>query len=331
MEADTQTYSDDNILIVKGRFKSVASNLYGQFFIIFNNERQFDNYNAIISTYSDVYNMEPHEGWEVYEERIADWKWKGNFNNSMTASILGEFKALAENDHTMGLLFESVYNYDYDNMDVIFYDAINRIIHDKNLILETSIQETTPEGFRQAREERAKERDHDTEQKEEPKDDGSVVIPIKAILAPVKGKPIYDLRVGDAIMVRIQPTTQKAAYYIKFFELETEDSVLPMPGKVVDIKFGSGKNDPIEILTELSPGVYGKITEEEQQVKLKTYDPSTEGTEGKGKGKKRTSGAMRASSKEPSTRSSMGRSTLVMIILLVMIIALFGLLIMVSW
>jgi len=57
-------------------------------------------------------------------------------------------------------------------------------------------------------------------------------------------------------------------------KLREEDKINPTPGEVIDIKVGPNKKDPIEILTDLGSGIFGKIIEDEKQVKLKIYDPS---------------------------------------------------------
>src|SRR5208337_3956784 len=114
MESGRNQHSEDNILILKGRFKSSSMNLYGLFLLIFNNMKRIDTHQEIVYSYSDMYDQEPHVSWEKYEELIIDRKWKGNFNKSMTASLMDSFNKLAEDAKTVKLLFEHVYNYDYD-------------------------------------------------------------------------------------------------------------------------------------------------------------------------------------------------------------------------
>lgn len=272
--------SDGNMLIVKGRFKSNSMNLYGQFIIFFNSEGRMDTYSIIISTYSDTYNLEPHAGWEKYEEFIADLKWKGHFYTSMTASLMDSLNRMAEESRIVGELFSHTYNYDYDKMELILHDTINRIVHDKNLIMETGIQEVTREEYRSARSSNppADDADHAAQdQGDRDTERGSVILTVKPILAPVNGKPLYSLRIGDRIMVRILPNTDRANYYIDVLGLRDDKTVRPAPGEVIDIKAGKGKNDPVEILTELGPGIFGKFFEEENQVKLRIYDPRIDG------------------------------------------------------
>ena len=280
MNAEANSLSDGNLLIIKGRFKSNSMNLYGQFIIFFNSDAKIDSYSIIISTYSDTYSLEPHTGWEKYEEFIADLKWKGHFYSSMTASLMDGFTHLSEDTRIVSELFNNTYNYDYDKMELTLNDCINRIVHDKNLILETGIQEVTREEYRNIR----NTRPSTSESEQEPVDSGdsgiekgSVIISVKPILAPVNGKPLYSLRIGDHIMVRILPNTERASYFIKVLDLKDGDKIKPVPAEVIDIKAGKGKNEPVEILTEIGPGVFGKFFEEETQVKLRMYDARLDG------------------------------------------------------
>ena len=275
MDSEIPQGSEDNILILKGRFKSVSMNLYGLFLIIFNNAKQFDTYHIIVSSYSDMYEYEPHTSWEKYEEYIVDKKWKGSFNNSMTLSLMEGLNSLTEDSNTSMLLFDHAYNYNYDQIDIILYDVINRVIHDKNLVMETIIQEVSSNEFRKVKEDRSKPQEAD-EEKEVETEKQNIILKVKPIVAPVKGKPIYELKIGDRIMVRIVPSTPKENYYIDLYNLKEEGAIRPVPASVVDIKSTTGKNNPIEILVEIVPGVYGQSIEDEKQVKLRIFDPATD-------------------------------------------------------
>lgn len=326
MDSGLTQQANENILIVKGRFKSTSMNLYGLFLLIFNTLKKLDITHVIVSSYSDMYDFEPHTSWEKYEEIIVDRKWKGNFNNSMTASITDTFNKLAEDARSVKTLYDHVYNYDYDQMDLILYDNINRIIHDKNLTMETIIQEVSAQEFRKIKEDRSKpaEAEKDKEQQDSKKQ--STILQVKPIVAPINGKPIYSMRIGDKILVKIVPASSRENYYIDLYNLKDDRTVRAIPATVVDIKAGLGKNNPVEILTEIAPGVYGQFTEEEKQVKLKLYDPMTDDTlDGKKAG-----GANPYASAEDEAGSSM-KSIIIMAVLFVVILTLFIMLILISW
>ncbi|MBN2079214.1 MAG: hypothetical protein JW838_09625 [Spirochaetes bacterium] len=331
MNQDQREYQEirDTILMVKGRFKATALNLYGQFMLVFKNESQFDSFNAVISTYSDLYNLEPHEDWTKYREQIANVKWKGNFNRTMTASIMDQFKKFSEEMNSISLLYSNVADYDYNAMDITLFDLVNRIVHDKNLVLETAIQELPPSEYRASLGSGEQKADEVTAGGDEfTVDDDSVILPVKPIVAPVKGKPIYELRVGDRLMVYILPQSDRANYFIDLLNLRDEREIIPTPAEVIDIKSGTGKNNPTDILTMIAKGIYGKFTETEKQVKLKLHNPAEDGSPS-GRKKTGTDGAPAVPAQEEGLSFSKG--TMVMLSLLLVILILFIVLIFVSW
>ena len=315
----------DTIMIVKGRFKAASTSMFGQFILIFKNPQNFDSYNAVVSTYSDLYNTEPHEDWTKYREFISNVKWKGNFNATMTSSIMDQFKKFSEEMNSISLLYEHVSEYDYNSMDVILFDLVNRIIHDKNLILETAIQEVSQSEFRAAMEgagsgEEARPAPAAGDEGFGIEDD-AVILPVKPIVSPVKGKPVYELRISDKLLVFIQPSSDRANYFIDQLNLREEgNDIRPTAAEVIDIKSGSGKNNPTDILTLIAPGIYGKFTETEKQVKLKLYDPLTDGPLSK---KGATAGQKQAAPAAPRKKGGITKGTAVMMVLFALILILF--------
>ncbi|MCL1864902.1 MAG: DUF4899 domain-containing protein [Spirochaetes bacterium] len=327
MESELSKQSEANVLIVKGRFKSNVINQYGLFLLTFNAMKRIDNQQVIVTSYSDIYDLDPSTPWNKFEEYIVDRKWKGNFINSITASISDAFNRLPEDEKAMSRLYESVYNYNYDQMDVIIYDILNRIFHDKNLTLETLIQEISQQELQNIRENRSKPQKREEETQDEKKDDSHVILKIKPVLAPLNGKPIYELRVGDRIMVKIIPASNKENYYIELNKLRDENQIIkPIPAKVIDIKSSSNKDNPIEILAEIMPGVYGLCLEDEKLIKLKLYDPEADTSL---KETKKLSSAKNSSSS--NKKGGISKSVVIMIMFLIFVLLVFIILIMIGW
>jgi hypothetical protein len=328
MDSELSAQSEGNILIVKGRFKSTSMNLYGLFLLSFNAMKKLDSHHVIVSSYSDMYEFDPNTPWHKFEEYIVDRKWKGNFNNSTTASIMEAFNKLSDDARNMKILYDNVYNYDYDQMDLILYDIINRIIHDKNLVMESLIQEISLHELQSVKEDRSKPQGQEDEG-EQKKDSHGVILQVKPVLAPLNGKPIYELRIGDKIMVRIIASSNKENYYIDLYNLKTDRGIKTIPATVIDIKSSSGKNNPIEILAEIMPGVYGLCIEDEKLIKLKLYDPKTDsGINEKEKTPVKKDNIVSNSNTE---NAGSGKSIMIMAVLFVVILLLFILLIMLSW
>ncbi len=335
MSSDFNTITDNNIMIVKARFKSSAMNLYGQILLVFNNNGEMENFNLAVSTYSDAYDLELHTSWEKYEEFIADLKWKGHFNNSMTTSLMNQFKELNTDINLVKRFYESVYNYDYDSLDITLYDMINRVVHEKNLILESVIQEVTPAEFADIKDRRNKPVGDDNSPSGETTNQyglgtGAVILSVKPLLAPVKGKPIYELRLSDHLMVKVTPNSDLQNHYIDQLQMKEDNQIRPIPGEVIDIKAGTGKNDPIEILVRIAPNIYGKIIENEKQVKLRMYNPTIDGLSLQGDPKK-------SKPKPPGAAApgdmpiGLSKGTVIMLLLFIFILIMFTVLIFLSW
>lgn len=323
MGSELSAQTEGNILIVKGRFKSSSMNLYGLFLLTISSMKKIDTHHVIVASYSDMYDIDPATPWHKFEEYIVDRKWKGNFNNSITASIMDAFTTLSDDVRNMKLLYDNIYNYDYDQMDLILYDLINRIIHDKNLVMETLIQEISLQELQNVKDDRSKPQNKD--EKDPEKKDGTI-LHVKPVLAPLNGKPIYELRIGDKIMVTIIPSTGQANYYIDLYNLRDEKNIKTIRATVIDIKSSAGKNNPIEILCEIMPGVYGLCREDEKVIKLKMYDPKTDnGINDKGKVEKKDF------SGSNSETAGSGKSIIIMAALFVIILFLFIMLMMLSW
>ena len=328
MDSENFEHTEDNILIIKGRFKAISLNIFGQFFIIFNNSKKFDTYNSVVSTYSDLYELEPNSEWTTYEEYIANVKWKGNFNANMTTSMIDQFKKFSEEMNSVSLLYDNAYDYDYNALDATLYDLVNRIIHDKSLLLETSIQEVTPVEFSEAKEKLNNKANEAFEEKKDSHssyslEEGSIILSIKSILSPVKGKPVYEIKIGDKIMVNLIPNSDKSNYFIDLLELRDGSFIKPIAGEVIDIKAGSGKGDPTEILTMIAPKLYGKFIEDEKQVKLKMYNPETDGPLIKKKVESAKNQPLESDSRVSDSSPIFSKGTLIMLILFLLILSLF--------
>ena len=326
MEPELSKKPENNFIIIKGRFKSTITNQYGLFLLTLNSTNRLENQQVISASYPDIYDLDLNTPWNKFEEDIVDRKWKGNYSNSITTSIADAFNELPNDVKSMKTLYESAYNYDYDKMDVILFEIINRIMHDKNLIMETIIQEISQQELQNIKENRSKPQKNDETQNEK-KDDNNVILKIKPVLAPLNGKPIYELRIGDRIMINIIPASSRENYYIELNELRDEKkSIKPIPATVVDIKSQTNKNSQIEILTEIMPGVYGLCLEDEKLIKLKLYDPEVDSLLKEARALKSTK-TNSFLSKENETN----KGIIIMSVFLIFILLVFIIFIMIGW
>jgi hypothetical protein len=304
-----------NYYFLKGRFKSTAANLYGLFLVIFNPQKVMEVHNAAASSFSNSYELEPHTEWERYEEKITEYRWKGNCNASMTNSIVTAFENISRDSHLREELYTLISTYNYSQLEIMLFDQINRIVRDRNIIIESGIQESTPEEVIQVRERRsAAPKEENTTPKPETTshdfevEEGSTIVPVSMLLSPVRGKLLYELKIGDKIMLRLNAKNEIGKYYIDYFSLRTPDGkIKAIPGEVIDIK--SDKRDmPVSVLTKIDEHIYGLSTEEERHVRVCTYDPKVDGVI-KSHGAKKSG----VSSTESSTSQKYSASTYLMI------------------
>lgn len=321
-------------IIVKGRFKSPVSNLYGIFILVLNNYKKFETYQILVSTFSELYETGLELQWNEIEDIIINQKWKGSYNKTITASMMDQIKGIADDSRLSSLLFDNAdSDDDHQHLKVSLFDLINRGIQDKNMTLEVKIEKYSIDEFNEMKENRGK-----NENEEEPVTippdkekynlgDEDQIVNVKPILSPVKGKPVYDLKIGDKVMVKITKDSPKAEFIINLLELKDGDVILPVSASIVDIKAGSGKNEPVVILTLLSRGIYGKIIEEEKHVKVRLYNPQTDG--------KQPSIRKEQTMKKPSGKSGndegISKGAVVLMALIIFFLILFIFLIMILW
>lgn len=274
-----------NYVFLKGRFKSTSANIYGLFLVVFNPQKQMEAFNACASSFSNNYDLEPHIGWEIFEEKITENRWKGNCNPSMTNAVIGIFDAINKDARLRAEFYTMISTYNYTQLDATLFDAFKRVTRDHGTIIETGIQESTLEEVISIREQRSKNQkpqaaaepapheSHDFEVEE-----GSSIVPVSMLLSPVRGKLLYELKIGDRIMLRFNQKTDVGKNYINYFNLTSPNGkIKAVPGEVIDIR--SDKKDmPIQVLTRIDGRIYGISTEEERHVRVCLYDPKIDGT-----------------------------------------------------
>ncbi len=89
-------------------------------------------------------------------------------------------------------------------------------------------------------------------------------------LSPVNGTPLTDLKSGDTVFIRLVPGDAVTDGIINSLGLKNEDGVIQqVPAKIVNI---SNSRNVSEVVVKINEQVYGKIMEEENSVKIKTFD-----------------------------------------------------------
>ena len=275
--------SDNMMYILKGRFKAMTTNTFGLFTIFVDGyTKSIESINVIASHFSSLYENAPDQAWDKFESKIKQLKWDGEistnlsndlqtlFVNSFLGDVVEQFldcfqiKKFGKSEHMISTLIE-------------------KILADKNLTLQLENETISKEELAQKRNAVSEESKKQTEaataasqpsQQESAfnVEDGGVILNVSLVLGPVHGIPVYDLRVGDQIVVKIAGRTQKEQYFIDLLRAKSENGdILPIKGIVKEIQsLNDGKE--FKILIEIGPGVFG-VASEQERVKLKRYDP----------------------------------------------------------
>ncbi|MDA3899448.1 MAG: hypothetical protein PF637_02900 [Spirochaetes bacterium] len=276
-EETTEIYKHN--IFIKCRFKSSARNLYGLILIDFNPSGVVENYQVIASTFSETYEINPQSGWEDYENQIVQTKWNGKYNNNITRDFQLQLDSIFDDTFQRTQLFEAANDYDYGAAEQMMYDSARRILQDKNMKLELSIQEVSADEITMVRNQRETERQQKYQKEKESGfsvEEGSTVLSASLVLSPVNGKPLYDLKIGEKIMIKLDPSSSRNQQYISLYNLKSDNNTYsPVPAEVIDIK-ATSKTDPVQILTRIEESVYAKSIEDERQVKLRIYNAATD-------------------------------------------------------
>ena len=280
------TGTDSLYTIIKGRFKAIDTNTFGLILIFINNNLKVaENISVIASHFSSLYETDPKGSWADMEERIFSLKWKGEFATSISRDIQSYIESTLKDDRT-----EEMYNFIKQNavskIENTFFSMLMKPLGEKNIHIELSWEKVSGEEIQQAKEARENREAEETGPQEEVQssedaalseefnlEEGSVVLDVNLILAPVSGIPIFELKKGDRIMVKIDASTNKGKYFIDLLNATHDGDVVPIPAQVYGVKVN--KFNEFSIVLKIGEGIFGKVIETEP-VKLKKYDPDSD-------------------------------------------------------
>jgi hypothetical protein len=276
--------------IIKVRFKAVETNSFGFFLIFLEVDlRRCESVTALVSHFSSLYEIDPKENWALLEERLMELRWKGEF----AAAISRDTQTSLENALT-GMRAEEFSNLVKSNgvskMATLLAMILAKPLGDKNVYVDLTWENVSKDQIEEVKLERERrsmeEAAANEADMEGPLDsgefnvveEGSVVLSINFVLSPVSGIPIHELKIGDRIMVKIDPSSKRGSYFIDLLNAKQNDRIMPIPATVTELKTGKSNNEHT-VLVKLGEGVYGKVSETEQ-VKIKRAEPGTDNKAG---------------------------------------------------
>ncbi len=280
-----------DLYVIKVTF-STSSN-FGAFLIFFSIP-----YCMLVGSYSIVsgsYDVEEHKtsaGWKDFESGIEKMLKKGKTDYDLIRRLKdsmnqvfsvqlspsqrsAELKRLIEgNDQItisrlMSKFIEDKLGYQVVDISVE-YESISSLDME---LLSISSRKVTPEEINRLKEEmKAREDSKIKVETDEDKDlagkDVKLVLMGEIILAPIKGKEISTVAVGDKIKVNLDSYNPKAVSVAKAFKCydEEEGRILPVPAHVVSkdrLPDGGYKMTCL-----IAKGIYVKIIEEEENIRI---------------------------------------------------------------
>ncbi|HPC37800.1 MAG TPA: hypothetical protein PLF21_00670 [Exilispira sp.] len=257
-------------IILKGRTRSENMNFYAVFIIIVDTELKImEKCDVIVSRIPTFYNSSISRSWQEIYREILQLSFEGKNISTYSKSIIAGIEKFFLNEDISYII--SLINDDFEKFQMLLMENINRtfgngdckaeIIKYFEDSLEMQTQSTitiNPESLLQTSEESI---DFDIPP-------GANIIPLKPALAPVSGKPIYEIVPQDLIYVYIDPSFDRYKDYLNYFNAIADDKLLPIKGEVIEVRIDLNNN--YILLVKLDENTYGKLIEEEK-VKIKMY------------------------------------------------------------
>lgn len=260
----------EKYIILKGRIRSDALNFYGVFVLIIDRDLKIlDKLDVVASRIPTLFNTVQSENWDSLQRAIIQNIFDGKNIDNLSKSITMAIDKLFLNEDVDYLI--NLIENDTQKFIQIFEENLNRTFQKGNIKVE--IFKTYAQTL-----ETQKKIEEDISQTIAGLDNslltfdippGVSVIPVKPVLAPVSGTPIYELTAGDYIYVNLDPNFDKYREYVNYFNLKQDDKILPMKAQILEILIDLNNN--FVILVKLDDTTYGQIVEEEK-VKIRKFE-----------------------------------------------------------
>ncbi len=285
------SYKDVSAL--KVRFSS--SSQYGVFLVFFNKVYiQLNSIYVLISQSYSIQDIKTNIGWREFEKEIKDLYDNEEYDQVMcnhareelvagaTLEFGNELKRLIENDDAISINHK-VKKYIEDSLGFqqvqISVDAEPVSSLDMELYSISSKKITQKELAESQK--RSSEIDEDGKQIKaaDPEDplagkEVKLVLNGSLILSPIKGVDISELSTGDRIKLKILDKGPKAIQVAKAFNAydSENENITAIPGRIVSIRHSM--KDGYHIFVIVAKGIYVKILEEEENIKVAIEDPA---------------------------------------------------------
>ncbi|NPV39431.1 hypothetical protein BREVNS_1714 [Brevinematales bacterium NS] len=270
---------DTNYLVIKGRFKATASSSYGLFLIFMDNvTKNTDKIETVASHFSTVYDTNINMPWSELQDMITKLRWKGEFATSLTHDVQATLEDLFQPGTGRGPdIWNAIKKAMVNKAANFFEEFLARPTGDKGVKVELAIETITKsdiENVKKMREERDMLNNLNIQNQAKPTqtepklEESAVVLDVSLVLSPISGVPIYELKEGTKIFIKITEQTSRGQYFNDLLGANEGGEILPVPATVKKV---SKEGKIYTVLVEIGPGIYGKSIDEDT-VKVKLYD-----------------------------------------------------------
>ncbi len=270
-----------------------ATNMHGGFLMFFNIPYStFIDAYTIISNSFEVSDLESHVPWREFEQNIEILLKKCKIDKEHTMDLKDALSKEFTFQFGSGQLAVDLKEFLDDNNGDALHRIFTNLIQDNlgyqiksisvdyqntsSLTMElysASSKKVTREDIKKAREEQLSQlisqvSDNGDIDEELKGKHVKLILDGKPILAPINGRPISEITVGERIKVILDSSNAKALIVARAFKSynEKEKTVSPMSIRVVSIK--QLIDGGYKVFGIIAKGIYAKIVEEEENLKI---------------------------------------------------------------
>ncbi len=278
--------AEKTIIVIKGRFKAPSVSSFGLFIVFMDNaSKSVEKFDVVCSHFSTLYENNISIPWNEIENIIVKLKWKGEYATSLTHDVQASFDDLFQ----MGSgrtpeIWGNIKKLQLNKVENIFEEALTRPAGDKNIKVDVAIETLPASQIESTRKMQTDTSGKDIlsaltpspQQETQAKpaesfipEDSAVLLEVSLVLSPVSGVPIYELKEGDKIFIKITEQSNRGQYFIDLLNASEDGNLLPVPASVIKV-VKEGKI--YTVIVNIGPGIYGRSMDEDN-VKVKMYDP----------------------------------------------------------
>ena len=245
-----------------------------------NNNKILENIDAVaikLSQFSEPINI--NDSWLKHRNYINKKRFSAKYDNKLTLGIINEINNLTNYSIAYENLIEEILKAQrqkqLSNIGDILKPYFSRVMFDKGILIEVNTELVLKQDIDDSnlREENKPHHEFSSSPNLGTHGDdffnvsNGTLFSCAPVVAPVNGTPIFNLRVGDQIMVKLLKSNAYEEKLKNLFKIITSNSDSPyVPAKIVKIR---KEENEYSILVKIENKVFGKIFETEQ-IKIKT-------------------------------------------------------------